>query len=70
MTIDDACRFFKELLLRHKVPAELHCGPSGVVRIIVPRNGVPEDSVCEIAKEARRCGFIAHKNERWLTFDG
>jgi hypothetical protein len=70
MNVNDACAFFTELILKYKVPAEMHYSTSNTMRIHIPRESIPGGMTEKIQEEALKRGFSDHSGDKWISFGG
>ena len=70
MTFDNASIFFKELVMHHRLPAEMHIYFNGHIRIVLPRGRMIEQLQDEIQKMAESRGFENQSDADWLIFRG
>jgi hypothetical protein len=70
MNFDTASTFFKELVMHHRLPAEMHVDFNGRVRIALPRGKMIEQLQDEIQKMAENRGFENQSDADWLIFVG
>lgn len=68
--LEKCSSFFKELVLRFKVPAEMHATQEGAVRIHISRALVDSPVLAEIAREAKRRGLRVKDGPYWMTLNG
>jgi hypothetical protein len=70
MSLDNACAFFKELVLRFHLPAELRVSQEGKISILVHKGNMIEQLEYEIRKIAVSRGFVDVSDIHWMKFDG
>lgn len=67
MNVNDACAFFTELCLRHRVPSEMHFSNNSACKIHIDRTFLSQEVQDLISEQAKARGFKVEINQFWMN---